>query len=331
MGGHRFDEIVRAAVAGASRRQVLRALAAGIVGGLTFGARSGRIAAQDAEGFGATSCAQDGDCAHGDGCTGGRCDNGLCTLFVVHCVAGYVCCGNAECCPGTNADHCQTDADCDDGDGDPCTGARCENGACTYAIASCAPGFVCCGNGECCPERVVPGPEECKVAPRSVESLRALTMIPHPHVPPSVAGSASARVSGSTPAEARPVDAAMLAGITATAREVVACLNAGDVRRRLALYSDHGLVRFVAVYGPPQVELAGGIVTPTLLPVDQRVAFLGLREGRLLPDGRVTATVIQDAPTDPRAEEPWRAVFVAAGDRWLIDDVFRGADDRPGR
>jgi hypothetical protein len=46
---------------------------------------------------------------------------------------------------------CSQDADCVDGDLDPCTGASCLDGACAYFIVDCIPGHVCCGNGACCP------------------------------------------------------------------------------------------------------------------------------------------------------------------------------------
>jgi hypothetical protein len=34
---------------------------------------------------------------------------------------------------------------------DPCEGVRCEGGSCVPFLATCAPDFVCCGNGVCCP------------------------------------------------------------------------------------------------------------------------------------------------------------------------------------
>lgn len=46
---------------------------------------------------------------------------------------------------------CRQDSDCTTGENDPCSGARCDGGACTYFIVTCIPGTVCCGNGECCP------------------------------------------------------------------------------------------------------------------------------------------------------------------------------------
>lgn len=46
---------------------------------------------------------------------------------------------------------CTQDADCLDGDLDPCTGGACVEGLCTYFIVDCIPGHVCCGDGACCP------------------------------------------------------------------------------------------------------------------------------------------------------------------------------------
>jgi hypothetical protein len=46
---------------------------------------------------------------------------------------------------------CSQDAECLARDADPCTGAACVDGTCTYFIVDCIPGHVCCGNGACCP------------------------------------------------------------------------------------------------------------------------------------------------------------------------------------
>ena len=155
MDDERFDRLARVA-AGASRRQVLRAVGLGLAGGLIGRTRVPGVAAQEAGAPGPTTCVTDADCvdADGDACTGGRCDNGTCVFFIVDCIPGYVCCGNGECCPDAGSVQCQSDADCVDADNDPCTGATCENGTCVPHIVSCAPGFVCCGGGcvEACAE-----------------------------------------------------------------------------------------------------------------------------------------------------------------------------------
>jgi hypothetical protein len=47
---------------------------------------------------------------------------------------------------------CSQDSDCAPAEPDPCTGAFCDAGTCTYTSVACMRGHVCCGNGECCPE-----------------------------------------------------------------------------------------------------------------------------------------------------------------------------------
>lgn len=47
---------------------------------------------------------------------------------------------------------CSQDSDCLPAEADPCTGAFCDAGSCTYTNVACIPGYVCCGNGACCPE-----------------------------------------------------------------------------------------------------------------------------------------------------------------------------------
>jgi hypothetical protein len=47
---------------------------------------------------------------------------------------------------------CTQDSDCMPAEPDPCTGAVCDAGSCSYTSVACIPGYICCGNGECCPE-----------------------------------------------------------------------------------------------------------------------------------------------------------------------------------
>ena len=132
--------------------------------------------------------------------------------------------------------------------------------------------------------------------------------------------------------EAKPADAAALTGLTATVRELVACSNAGDVLRRLALYSD-ARVRESYPEGPNEVlrQLAA---TPVPVPASERVALLEIRDAVMLPDGRVQAVVLIDnplqhthGPSDPGGANPQteRAtlLFVEEMGRWRIDAVAR--------
>ena len=156
MDGNAFDRMTRLWGASTDRRRALRLIGAGVMAGSWLG-RGGTVAAAPSR-LAQTTCSQDADCqdADGDPCTGGRCEGGTCTFTNAFCAPGFVCCGNGECCPegspGPGA--CASDADCQDADADPCTGARCEGGACVPYILTCAPGFTCCA-GECvagCPD-----------------------------------------------------------------------------------------------------------------------------------------------------------------------------------
>jgi hypothetical protein len=46
---------------------------------------------------------------------------------------------------------CTHDADCQDGDANPCSGAACVDGFCTFFIVDCIAGTICCGNGAAFP------------------------------------------------------------------------------------------------------------------------------------------------------------------------------------
>lgn len=59
--------------------------------------------------------------------------------------------------PVQGATRCFQDSDCVGGAMEPCAGARCDGGACTFFLVSCVPGYVCCGNGACCPTATATG------------------------------------------------------------------------------------------------------------------------------------------------------------------------------
>lgn len=66
-------------------------------------------------------------------------------------LSGIVFGSRASITPAQAPTMCIQDGDCLAGAPEPCSGARCDGGFCTYFIVSCIPGYVCCGNGECCP------------------------------------------------------------------------------------------------------------------------------------------------------------------------------------
>jgi hypothetical protein len=168
--------------------------------------------------------------------------------------------------------------------------------------------------------RDAPGPQECTVEPRTMDEIAALAEGDAPAEPPNAAE-----------AGAEPVDDATRAAVAATARELVACANAGDIMRRLALYSDNRL-RFAYPDGPTRV-LETIAENPLPLPVEQRVALTAVEDLGRLEDGRVSARMLVDNPAthshDPNAaatasqQEAARLIFVQEDGRWRVDETRR--------
>jgi copper transport protein len=168
--------------------------------------------------------------------------------------------------------------------------------------------------------RDAPGPEECTVAPRTLEEFETLAETPAPVETPDA----------SEPGD-KPVDEATRAAITGTARELVACSNAGDILRRLALYSDDRL-RFAYPDGPTRaLEMIAE--SPLPLSETERVALVSVEDVQQLADGRISALVTVDNPAshshDPQAaatasqQEAARLIFIQEDGRWRVDDTRR--------
>jgi copper transport protein len=166
--------------------------------------------------------------------------------------------------------------------------------------------------------RDAPGPDECIVAPRTLEEFETLAQGPAPGEPPD------ANETGG-----EPVDEATRAAITATARELVACSNAGDILRRLALYSDDRL-RFAYPDGPTRaLEMIAK--SPLPLAEAERVALVRVEDVQQLTDGRVSARVTVDNPAshshDPQTaatasqQEVARLIFIQESGRWRVDET----------
>src|ERR671911_1764061 len=168
--------------------------------------------------------------------------------------------------------------------------------------------------------RDAPGPDECTVTPRTLEEFETLAQEPAPDEPPDASETGG-----------EPVDEATRDAITATARELVACSNAGDILRRLALYSDARL-RFAYPDGPTR---ALEMIAESPLPLSEaeRGALVSVEDVRQLADGRVSARVTVDNPAshshDPQTaatasqQEVARLIFIQEAGRWRVDETRR--------
>ena len=164
---------------------------------------------------------------------------------------------------------------------------------------------------------VTPDPSECRVPPRPRDEVLALLAgTPVAAASPAAGLPASVATEDQLPA-GEPADAATVAAIVATARELIACNNAGDFARVFAFYTDDLIRRVFG--GDPALAAQVPVVLATpaaALPVAARTELLAVREVRVLADGRVGA-VIEDR--DPRRTVAFFMIFVRAGDRWLVD------------
>ena len=163
---------------------------------------------------------------------------------------------------------------------------------------------------------ITPDPAECTVEPRSVEEVVALV----------------AQATPAAMAEAETVlvpvgalaDAETVAGVTATVREVYACLNAGNSARAFALVTDDVIRGFAEAEPIPEEELRAVLgVPPEAVPEGARSTILAITDVVQLPDGRVGALVASVDPPGGPEEGPTTThlVFVRQGERWLVDGV----------
>jgi hypothetical protein len=161
---------------------------------------------------------------------------------------------------------------------------------------------------------IVPDPAECRVAPRSLVSLQALLAPTAATWPPDVPSEADLPRGPAA-------DPATVTAITAVARDYIACVNAWDVPRLLALATDDYVRRFVVVEGPITAEGYAEMATPSPAEPAWRAALLAVRDARVLPDGRVGAVLVLRHPR-PAADSVTLFVFARSGDRWLLDDAI---------
>ena len=138
--------------------------------------------------------------------------------------------------------------------------------------------------------------------------------------------------------EGEPADAETREGLLRTARELAACINAGDDARLTALYTDDYWRRIL----PQSIERWGGTpeevaesyaaVTarvPAERPPGERVVSVAVAGVRILPGGRVGA-VTTLAYADGDLYHGF-LIFARSGDRWLIDDrvLFEPGEGTP--
>ena len=163
----------------------------------------------------------------------------------------------------------------------------------------------------------VPGPEECRVAPRPAAMLAGTPSI---ELVELEARLDATPVPADTLPTGEPADRATVDGIDATVRELVACVHAADRDRLLSLFSDDFRAIQLIEFGLLEVYALEEVPIGTPVAEEERMPVPPVGDVRMLDDGRVGAIV--GDPEDEAAEEPLLfVVFVEAEGRWLIDEV----------
>ena len=156
---------------------------------------------------------------------------------------------------------------------------------------------------------VTSDPGECRIAPRSIDSIAFALATPVGGTPKLVRPDSDSTVG-------QPADAETVEAVIALAREATACGNAGDYRRVFALYTDNGLRVFATDRGMMAEQLAGALAaTPVPLP-EELWQEVRVRDVRIQSDGRVTGFI------EFRSPDVIGIVFVVLirdGDRYLVD------------
>lgn len=159
---------------------------------------------------------------------------------------------------------------------------------------------------------VVPEPDECTVAPRSLP-------LPGGAATPTTPEAVATEFVRPTGAQA---DDATKDAVNATVRQSVACANAGDLLRGLALYTDRFLAnQLVGPNGITQQNMALLAATPPATsPAANRLTLVAVQDVIQLSDGRVGATVVT-RNADGTFED--YLFFAQVNGDWLIDDAVR--------
>lgn len=209
------------------------------------------------------------------------------------------------------------------------------------AAALLAASPVVAQEGTPVPLPATPAPSECLVEPRPTAFFVEVfeqTMANPPTADPFAdlpAGGTITPTPVATPAgPSQPADAATVAGVTATVREFVACINAGDLLRSFSLYTEQAARDGLVFLRSPQAwmqrneaqatpvadlvqEIERDLAQPAQpRPTADRVALIAVADVRLYPDGRVVAEITAGGPDT--SVGLGRTLFAEEAGRWRI-------------
>jgi hypothetical protein len=178
---------------------------------------------------------------------------------------------------------------------------------------------------------VAPAPAECTAQPLTVDELLArMGGEPLPATPGSLgAGGTPLPAPPFALPEGEPADPDVVAAVTETLVQFFPCRTAGNWLAVFAFYTDDFLqqLREEATITRQDLDYFRRQATPEPIPADQYDVLLGLREVRVLPDGRVGALVDQEIKVEEGLEVDY-VFFEYQGGRWLIDEAVLALEEQ---
>jgi hypothetical protein len=181
----------------------------------------------------------------------------------------------------------------------------------TVIVAWWLPGAVAGTSAQSSPEAIPM--EECIVAPRTRQEIAVLLADPNTATP-------APTTSGQTLPAGEPVTAETALAMEQVVQMWLTCQNAGEPLRAWSLFSDGYLFRLLSRQGGLSGKAYRELATPA--PVAAEAAVILVIEGaRLLPDGRLGATVTVSYPSVPMPKR-FFFYFTQVGGRLLIDGIL---------
>lgn len=157
-------------------------------------------------------------------------------------------------------------------------------------------------------------PALCLVEPLAIEQLTDLVVsaTPVPAEEISVSGESVGEIDAET--------------VTAVITESVACANANQPLRSLALFTDRYLGERFSGAGADDLGHLTVAVTREYAPAEPKdqLSIVAIDSLRLLSDGRIAATVVTTNATSTFTDT---IVLSSSGDEWLIDQVVIGESE----
>ena len=147
---------------------------------------------------------------------------------------------------------------------------------------------------------------ECSVAARPRVEFEALVGLPTPSLAVPRATLPAEPLSGGATA-----DQAVVNAISSTMRELIACINEGDLARSAALMTDDYFSQFFRGIDTRDVDRIFG--TPTPLPPQLQAQLKGIDDVRIVSNGQVSAVVTVNDTRNLIS-------FVRSGEHYLVDD-----------